>query len=109
MTKNPPLQQALCLKFCSYYKPGKNEALACRGYLVVERLSGEGKSLVFENRSDDSNPILRDSLVNVLCLACDFHEQDCDFMQDRAAQPCGGFVFLEKLLGSGVITIEDIH
>jgi hypothetical protein len=48
-------------------------------------------------------------LVNVLCLACDFHEQDCDFMQDRAARPCGGFVLLEQLLGSGVITIEDIH
>lgn len=109
MTENLPLEQTLCLKFCSYYKPGKNEALACRGYLVVERLSGEGKSLVLENKSGDSSPVLRDRLVNVLCLACDFHEQDCDFMQDRAARPCGGFVLLEKLLGSGVITIEDIH
>jgi hypothetical protein len=108
MTENLPLEQTLCLKFCSYYKPGKNEALACRGYLVVERLSGEGKSLVLANKSGDSSPVLRDSLVNVLCLACDFHEQDCDFMQDWAARPCGGFVLLEKLLGSGVITIEDI-
>jgi hypothetical protein len=30
-------------------------------------------------------------------------------MQDRAARPCGGFVLLEKLLGSGVITLEDIY
>jgi hypothetical protein len=109
MTHKSPLEQTLCLKFCSYYKPGKNEALACRGYLVVERLSGEGKNLVLENNSGDSSPVLRDRLVNVLCLACDFHEQDCDFMQDRAARPCGGFVLLEKLLGSGVIAIEDIH
>ncbi len=109
MTKNAPLEQALCLKFCSYYKPGKNEALACRGYLIVERLMEEGKSLVFEDRSGDVNQARTDSLVNVLCLACDFHEQDCDFMQDRAARPCGGFVFLEKLLGSGVITIDDIR
>jgi hypothetical protein len=109
MTDNSLLEQTLCLKFCSYYKPGKNEALACRGYLVVERLSGEGKSLVLENISGDSSPVLKDRLVDVLCLACDFHEHDCDFMQDRASRPCGGFVLLEQLLGSGVITIEDIH
>jgi hypothetical protein len=109
MTDNSPLEQTLCLKFCSYYKPGKNEELACRGYLVVERLSREGKSLVIENSSGELSPVLRDRLIDVLCLACDFHEQDCDFMQDRAARPCGGFVLLEKLLGSGVITIEDIH
>jgi len=109
MTDKSPLEQTLCLKFCSYYKPGKNEALACRGYLVVERLTGEGKSLVLENNSGNSSPVPTDRLINVLCLACDFHEQDCDFMQNRAARPCGGFVLLEKLLGSGVITIEDIH
>ena len=109
MTENLPLEQTLCLKFCSYYKPGKNEELACRGYLVVERLSREGKSLVHENNSGDSSPVLTEQLITVLCLACDFHEQDCDFMQDRAARPCGGFVLLEKLLGSGVITIEDIR
>jgi len=108
MKDNPPLDQILCLKFCSYYKPGKNEELACKGYLVVERLLGEGKSLVLESNSGSASPVLTDRLVNVLCLACDFHEQDCDFMQNRAARPCGGFVLLEQLLGSGVITIEDI-
>lgn len=105
---NLPLEQTLCLKFCSYYKPGKNEELACKGYMVVERLFREGKNLVLESKGRESNPVLAERMVKTLCIACDFHEQDCDFMQDRAARPCGGFVLLERLLGSGVITMEDI-
>jgi hypothetical protein len=109
MKDNLPLEQTLCLKFCSYYKPGKNEELACKGYTVVERLLREGKSLVIESGSLESNPVPADRIVKTLCITCDFHEQDCDFMLDRAARPCGGFVFLARLLGSGVITIEDIR
>jgi hypothetical protein len=108
MTKNPTLEQTLCLKFCSYYKPEKNEELACKGYVVVERLLREGKRLVFENTSCESGPGPADRMMRTLCISCDFHEQDCDFMQDRTARPCGGFVLLAKLLGSGVIAIEDI-
>ena len=36
------LTQAVCLRLCSYYKPGRNEELACRGYLVLERLALRG-------------------------------------------------------------------
>ncbi len=109
MSDYPTLEQKLCLKFCSYYKPGKNEELACKGYMVVERLLREGKDLVFENNSCESSPELSDRIVKTLCITCDFHEQDCDFMQDRTARPCGGFVLLKKLLRSGVITIEDLE
>jgi hypothetical protein len=109
MTDNPTLEQTLCLKFCSYYKPGKNEELACKGYLVLERLLREGKSLVFESSRCESSMDLSDRIVKALCLSCDFHEEDCDFMQDRTARPCGGFVLLERLLASGAVTIEDIE
>jgi len=109
MTDNSSLEQTLCFKFCSYYKPGKNEELACRGYIVAERLLRQGKSLVFESKIGESNPVPADTIVKTLCSACDFHTKDCDFMQDRAARPCGGFVLLERLLGSGVIRIQDIE
>jgi|APFre7841882630_1041343.scaffolds.fasta_scaffold118416_2 hypothetical protein len=108
MTENLPLEQTLCLKFCSYYKPGKNEELACKGYMVVERLLREGISLVLASNSGESNPVPADEIVKTLCINCDFHEQDCDFMQNRAARPCGGFILLERLLSSGVVTMEDI-
>lgn len=103
-----PLEQTLCLKFCSYYKPGKNEELACKGYEVVERLAGEGKSIVPEGSSVELNNVLRDRIVEVLCRECEFHKEDCDFMQSREARPCGGFVLLEQLLLSGQIVIDDI-
>jgi hypothetical protein len=102
------LEQIICLKFCSYYKPGKNEALACQGYRVAERLLRKGKHLDLESAPGDSSRVPVDRIINILCSACDFHEQDCDFMQDRTARPCGGFVLLAQLLNSGAITIEDI-
>jgi hypothetical protein len=109
MTENSPLEQTLCSKFCTYYKPGKNEDLACKGYEVVEQLLREGKIPVIANNNSESSPELADSIVKILCIACDFHEQDCDFMQNRAARPCGGFVLLAQLLESGVLSLEDIR
>jgi len=108
MTIKKPLEQTLCLQYCAYYKPDKNEALACRGYVVVERCLREGKSLVLDGHRREFVPATAELIVNKMCTACDFYEHDCDFMQDRAAWPCGGLVLLSQLLEAGVITIEDI-
>jgi hypothetical protein len=102
------LEKTLCSKYCAYYKPGKNDALACRGYVVVERLLHEGKNVSLDCRVREFDPVAVALIISTMCPACDFYAQDCDFMQDRAAQPCGGFVLLAQILGSGVITIEDI-
>jgi hypothetical protein len=103
-----PLEQTLCLQYCTYYKPDKNEALACRGYAVVERFLREGKNLVVDDHRREFEPAAAELIVNKMCTACDFHEHDCDFMQNRSARPCGGFVLLSQLLESGAIAIEDI-
>ncbi len=98
----------LCLPFCSYYKPGKKEELACRGYVVVERIVASGRSLPLRGPGRDFDRAKAESLVQRMCPACDFQEDGCDFMLDRNAPPCGGFVLLVRLLESGSITIEDI-
>ena len=103
-----PLERTLCLQYCTYYKPDKNEALECRGYAVVERCLREGKNLVLDGQRREFAPAAAERIVNKMCTACDFYEHDCDFMQNRAARPCGGFVLLSQLLESGGITIEDI-
>jgi hypothetical protein len=103
-----PLERTLCSQYCTYYKPDKDEALACRGYTVVERCLREGKNLVLDGHRPKLAPATAELIVNKMCTACDFYEHDCDFMQNRTASPCGGFVLLSKLLESGVITIEDI-
>jgi len=108
MNERPLLEQTLCLKFCAYYKPGKDEALACRGFLVVAQLQQQGMAIPFDRYGQDPDRGRGEALIRGLCMACAFHEQDCDFMQDRSARPCGGYVLLSQLLADGRIMLEDI-
>ena len=103
----PDLKQAVCLRLCSYYKPGRNEELACRGYLVLERLALQGVSM----RGAKAEPRDRNGeelLVSTLCMACPFHEHDCDFMENKTLPPCGGFLLLAQLLALKDISIVDV-
>jgi hypothetical protein len=109
MTKNEQLVRELCLPYCIYYKPGKNEEYICRGAVVVERLLRAGTLITAVMSAQKCGRVTDESLVKHLCNTCDFHEHDCAFMQDRAAMPCGGFLLLEQLLGFGVIAPEDIR
>jgi len=110
MSTTPSLEQALCSQFCAYYKPGKNEELACQGYVVVERLLQAGMVIAFKRTGSGPDPdqATIEALVRHLCMFCDFHEQDCDFMQDRTASACGGFVLLAQLLASNALSINEI-
>jgi len=108
MEANIPLVKMLCLKYCSYYKPGKSEELACGGYHVVERLMQAGRIRNPETSGGSVKAEIVSDLVRALCNACPFHEHDCDFFQDRASRPCGGFVLLSQLLAGEGITIDEI-
>jgi len=108
MGKSAPLDKTLCLKYCAYYKPGQKEELFCRGYAVVDRIMRSGKPIEISDVGSMPGSGPRQTLVQQLCSSCDFFEQDCDFMQDRGAQPCGGFLLLEQLLASGIIELEDV-
>jgi hypothetical protein len=108
MRKKSALKQKLCACFCCYYKPGKNEELLCRGYDVVQRLLCRNKKVSFNSSGTRRDPALFEALVQELCVLCPFFAQDCDFMQDRSATPCGGFVLLAQNLESGAIMLADI-
>jgi hypothetical protein len=108
MKKNSHLVKTLCLPYCLYYKPGKNEELLCRGAVVVERLMATGKNVVPLRTGSEAGKEIVEQIVQNLCAACDFREHDCDFMLDRKAGPCGGLVLIQRLLASGAITIEDV-
>jgi hypothetical protein len=100
--------KTLCLNFCSYYKPGSDEGLACRGYEVVERLIQRGKSIDLAESGREFDPVRAESLVQRMCMNCDFQKDGCDYMLDRLVPPCGGVVLLARMLDEGTITIEDI-
>jgi hypothetical protein len=104
----PDLTKTVCLQLCSYYKPGKNEELACRGYLILERLVQQGVPVGRKKAEQPRDRTGDELLARVLCMACPFHEQDCDFMENRALPPCGGFLLLAQLLATKDISIEDV-
>jgi hypothetical protein len=101
------LKQAVCLQFCSYYKPGRNEELACQGYLVLERIAVQGIP-INGTKAEPRDRAGEEVLVRTLCVACPFHEQACDFMENNALPPCGGFLLLAQLLAAKDISIEDV-
>jgi hypothetical protein len=108
--KSEALVKVLCRPFCTYYKPGRNEELLCRGALVIEQLMLSGK-IVFsaEAKHTALDEAASDIVVQAVCKSCDFRDHDCDFAQDRKARPCGGYILLSRLLGAKMISIEDIQ
>ena len=106
--KNPPLVKTLCEQYCAFYKPGKNEELACKGFAVMERLMLAHEGFACQRYEQGPDKSVLDMVVQKMCMKCDFHAQDCDFIQDRTARPCGGFVLISQLLGSGEISLEEI-
>ncbi len=99
----------LCLNFCPYYKPGKDKNIACGGFSVVKRLLEKGSKLNFENHARHPDKATKKLLLQRLCPACQFYENDCDFvLNSKGALPCGGFKLLGYLLDKGIINIDDI-
>ena len=104
------LVKKLCGNFCSYYKPSKDEELACRGFFVVKKLIEAGKEISFEESNERADPLTEEDLRTALCQTCPFYDGDCDFiLQEGAAMPCGGFIFLRLLLDRGIICIDDVR
>ncbi len=104
-------ETGLCENFCSYYKPGKNEDLACQGYIVVHGIIRRGKRLSFKRPARGAEPDARTiaGLKERLCSVCPFEAGECDFiLTGGTALPCGGFALLCHLLGTGEITLEEI-
>lgn len=108
MGTQPDLTQAVCVRLCSYYKPGKNEELACGGYAVLERLALQGNPMRGARTEQPRDRNCEELLASMLCTACPFHEHDCDFMENSALPPCGGFLMLAQLLAAKEISIEDV-
>lgn len=99
----------VCEGFCPYYKPDKDEGLACRGFLVIQRLLERNKEILFSDPGKGLTEDIKDMLVRNMCTDCSFYEDDCDFADHKdGALPCGGFILLGNLLTEGIIRSLDI-
>ncbi|MFN3739725.1 MAG: hypothetical protein ACK4TF_03500 [Thermodesulfovibrionales bacterium] len=89
----------ICKKFCSYYKPDKEEYSGtvnprCGAFkflktsLTPEELKGLIKGKLFVSPLFDQKD---------LCQRCDFRFNDCDFYAGLSQNPCGGYRIIETL------------
>jgi hypothetical protein len=100
----------LCENFCAYYKPGKDEELACLAFMIVKGLIRKGMRITLEKRGRSLDQGSSRALSENICPTCPFYEDGCDFAAGKAAsQPCGGYILLAQLIGSGAIAVDDLQ
>lgn len=112
MQKRAKRDTTLCRSFCTYYKPDRNEDLACQGFVVVQRIIESGKALPQERPAETRSPDARSrrALETRVCGRCSFREQDCDYAATGGEAPaCGGFQLLAHLLATGELTPDEIE
>ena len=118
------IRKKLCLNFCTYYKSSKDKELACRGFLIVEKLIEEGWGISFEKSGEKVGQTTVEMLILNMCKNCSFYENDCDFAASpphpplrkggqrgdkiKKILPCGGFILLGQLIEMDIIGIDDI-
>lgn len=99
----------LCKNYCRYYKPSKDKGLACKGFLAIERLIGEGREIPFDKAEKGLEVGTEKALIKKICKGCPFFEDGCDFvMKGDGSLPCGGFILLGHLMEKKIIAIDDI-
>ena len=111
MQKRQHADTTVCLNFCTYFKPGKNEDLACQGFMVVHGIVRNGKGISLDRPERIASPSAKvlAGLKERVCAVCSFRADGCDFAETGGAAPsCGGFALLAHLLGSGAVTLGDI-
>ena len=127
------MRDNICGKFCNYYKPSKDEKLACLGFIVADQLMKKGMKCPSEMPVRRPDQKTEDILVRSMCVRCPFYDEDCDYVMEYRRQeysadtrseshvqeerirnckenppPCGGFIFLGLLLELKIISIDDI-
>jgi hypothetical protein len=93
----------ICKGFCNFFKEGKEE-IQCGGYqLLIDNFTLN--ELEHFNRLIDRDegikkqiPLDDETLFGLVCSRCDFRIDGCDYREDRSGPPCGGFIFIEKLI-----------
>jgi hypothetical protein len=118
------LSGCVCGAYCRFYRPSKNEDLACMGFTIAERMFEDALPAALpEPPADKDNPEMPSDetaalLRRDLCRICPFAENDCDFselqrqgassVREAGTVPCGGFLFLGRLIDKKVIDGKDI-
>ncbi len=106
----------LCRPWCTFFKEGAKEDMACQGARVVEHLVTGGRIAPAEipplKKNADLWNAYREELDGPVCGRCSFRSEDCDFRSEAPpdnGEPCGGFILLAHLRKNGLIDESDIE
>jgi len=113
------LVRVLCAPYCSFYKPGKDEELACNGFSVLLKLSASGYESPVRPEKGDLQEKTEEDLFGAICRRCPFFDEDCDYASWRRGEqtarlrkeinPCGGFLFLGLCMEQGAMDIQAVN
>ncbi len=113
MAKND-FKNYICEPFCSFYRSGLKEELACGGALMLENLLRDHKlspEILFLMQKERHSTVRRNSILDMtVCAGCDFFVDGCDFkstVKHPDAEPCGGYRLLDLLMAKDLIPEEE--
>jgi hypothetical protein len=119
LMKKEDLRERLCGQYCSFYKPGKDEELSCKGFIIFDKLLDEQKEVPSVTDELLLSIETENDLFREVCRRCPFFEQDCDFAAWKrgehmhvargAVNPCGGFLCLGHCIDHGTVDIQDVN
>jgi hypothetical protein len=110
--------EIICKGFCKYYKEGKEE-LHCNGYVFLRnnftpyelKILLDIKNVIARSGATKQSPHLEiasplalndrldEELKNLICAKCDFFIDECDYTDNHAGPPCGGYIIINLLCG----------
>ena len=107
----------LCRPFCSFFRAGAKEEMACQGARVLAELVQRGRLIPEQLPAPEEKErcLWRkedEELERILCLPCPFAADGCDFhspLRSAATEPCGGYLLLQLLKEHGTITVADLE
>jgi len=105
----------ICRPYCTFFKDGQKEDMACGAALVAAQLvvSGLLSIEVFPGTEDiDDYPYDDRLLFELICRFCPFVHDGCDFRLPAPpadAVACGGFVLLGALYRTGAVTSDMLR
>ncbi|MFH1675185.1 MAG: hypothetical protein ABIF87_17415, partial [Pseudomonadota bacterium] len=80
--KTSQTTELICRPYCSYYKPGQKEDMACRGFELLRSFIKEHPECIShfpDVRTDPFKDTYHGLLHATLCQRCDFLIDGCDF------------------------------
>ncbi|MEJ5329653.1 MAG: radical SAM protein [Desulfobaccales bacterium] len=103
---------SICRHYCAFYRPERDEAEKCLGWVVAAHLLQESSELAaaLEGAAPKPGSEAMAAVAQALCQYCAFRQHGCDFARGEAgAPPCGGGLALAGLLVQGRLSAASLE